>query len=134
MPGLKYSYSYNSEHDARMRGEILLAKMGPDWELVVHENIGWFYHLRTESLSLSEYADNNGKPTYSVLVGEGGAGKGHWTFNRKGLCYDPWEALGVAIGVARRVVDKDLDLVTKAEAVLASSMTHADRLARHFSH
>ena len=135
MTALKYTYSYETEAEARLRGELFLAKMGPIWDLKVWENLGWHYSLRTENLGLSEYGGRpDNRRTYSVLVGEHGAGQGHWTFNRKEPCFDPWEALGIAIGQARSVVERDLKIVHAAEATLLASMDHHERLVRGSTH
>lgn len=124
MTALIYKYCYETEAEARIRGDIFKARMGPEWTLVVHENLGWHYRLRTDTLSLSEYGGrgpNRDQRTYSVLVGNGSSGKGHWTPQRNEPCYDPWEALKQAISAARAVTDENLAVVQAAEATLAAS-------------
>lgn len=137
MTSLTYTYSYGSEAEARLRGEILLAKMGPAWTLRVHENLGWHYNLGTANLNLSEHADGDGRLHYSVLVGEYPAGFGHWShYHQRGepLVYDPIEAVTKALTNVRSIVERDTDILHAAEATLLSTLGHADLRMRVSTH
>ena len=47
-----------AEYDeANSKAKKLLARMsGKGWKILVHENLGWFYQVRTNHLQVQEYA------------------------------------------------------------------------------
>lgn len=93
---------------AQALGEALVQRLGPDWTLRVHENMGWHYSARLGGLSVHEYA--NQRPHYSVLLGDADRwpGTGIWT----GAGGTPEEAIENAVRQATT------DALYKAQLVI----------------
>ncbi len=111
-----------TKNEAQKLGNLLLKKLGVEWELEIRENLGWHYAATNGPLNVFEsYNGENGKPTYTCLMSDipkfdgGGAGIWHLDENQS---VDPWLSIQRQIKEARKVVDKLNTTVKIAEKIL----------------
>lgn len=117
---------------ATKRAAELATQLGPEWEPVVHENMGWHYSVKSPCgrIRVHEYwrtpiAPNDGvidklgalvPDYYTAFVNVDGGGGGRWTGDGE----TPEEAVRDGVAKARAEYDAVLDMLTGVDPLVVA--------------
>lgn len=125
----------DTEETMRSEAEAMQRRLGPEWEVRVWENLGWYWSLRAGGITLyKSIVNSGGKPKYHALFGDGnGGGFMDWSTGGKGS-EDPLEVITEAVRIAREHTDKRLAIVQEGKRILGATAMHYVRRERLMHH
>lgn len=113
-PGCGRGCTWVEYRRAVKRAEEMVALLGPGWEPVVTENLGWFCHVRNGNLAVFWYT---GGTYFAALSDDGGVGTpAYW--HKSESFKNPRDAVESQVLRARAFVQRAAAIVTEAEKVI----------------
>lgn len=99
---------------ARKFGEELASSLGPDWEVDVWENLGWYTCVRKDTVSIYPHKYSREVTSYTAFLNIKGSGGGIWAEHGE----TPIEALENTLAVGRLDAEKRMQIVTRSQEIL----------------